>query len=331
MTLMQTRRCFLAGLSGASVGGALGARPTSAAEAGPETTRVRFGKNASICVAPQYYLQDLLRAEGFTEISYIETTADTTLEPISQGTADFSLSFVLGHVRAIDAAAPITILAGVHAGCYELFARDGIRNIAELKGKTVGVQTGSPALLRLMAAGVGLDPRRDLQWVTDPSLKPLDLFAEGKIDAFLGFPPEPQILRARRVGHVILNTTVDAPWSQYYCCLLAGNREFVARNPAATKRVLRAILKATDLCVADPAGVAQRLVGSGFTPRQDYAEQTLRDSRYDVWRDYDAEDTVRFYALRLHEAGMIKSSPQKIIADGTDFRFLDAVKRELKT
>jgi NitT/TauT family transport system substrate-binding protein len=258
MTLLQTRRRFLAGLSWASVGGAIGARPTSAAEAGPETTRVRFGKNASICVAPQYYLQDLLRAEGFTEISYTETTADTTLEPISQGTADFSLNFVLGPVRAIDAAAPITILAGVHVGCYELFAREGIRGIAELKGKTVGVQTGSPALLRLMAAGVGLDPRRDLQWVTEPSLKPLDLFAEGKIDAFLGFPPEPQELRARRVGQVILNTALDRPWAQYYCCMLVGNREFVAQNPRATKRVLRAILKATDLCVADPASVARR-------------------------------------------------------------------------
>jgi cytochrome oxidase Cu insertion factor (SCO1/SenC/PrrC family) len=44
----------------------------------------------------------------------------------------------------------------------------------------------------------------------------------------------------------------------------------------------------------------------------------------------DPEDTLRFYALRLHEAGMIKSGPQKIIADGTEWRFLDELKRELK-
>jgi len=49
-----------------------------------------------------------------------------------------------------------------------------------------------------------------------------------------------------------------------------------------------------------------------------------------VWREYDPEDTVRFYALRLRELGMIKSSPQKIIADGTDWRFLNELKRELK-
>jgi hypothetical protein len=41
-------------------------------------------------------------------------------------------------------------------------------------------------------------------------------------------------------------------------------------------------------------------------------------------------DAVRFYSLRLHEAGLIKSSPQKIIAQGTDWRFLNELKRELK-
>jgi len=65
--------------------------------------------------------------------------------------------------------------------------------------------------------------------------------------------------------------------------------------------------------------------------RYDYALQTLRDNPYDKWREYDPEDTLRFYALRMREAGFVKSSPQKIIADGTDWRFLDELKRELKT
>jgi len=58
---------------------------------------------------------------------------------------------------------------------------------------------------------------------------------------------------------------------------------------------------------------------------------TLQELPYDKWREYDHEDAVRFYALRLHEIGMIKSSPQEIIADGTDWRFLNELKRELKT
>ena len=113
-----------------------------------------------------------------------------------------------------------------------------------------------PARLRLMAAHFGLDPVKDIRWVTDPKVKPLELFAEGKIDAFLGFPPEPQILRARHAGHVIVDTAVDGPWSQYFCCMLAGSRGYVQKHPVATKRVLRAILKATDFCATDPARVA---------------------------------------------------------------------------
>ena len=82
----------------------------------------------------------------------------------------------------------------------------------------------------------------------------------------------------------------------------------------------------------DRAGArcARLLVDGGFTERYDYALQTLSGLPYDKWREYDAEDTLRFYALRLHEAGMIKSSPHKIIADNTDWRFLNELKRELK-
>ncbi len=37
----------------------------------------------------------------------------------------------------------------------------------------------------------------------------------------------------------------------------------------------------------------------------------MKEIPYDKWREYDPEDAMRFYALRLHEVGMIKSSPQK--------------------
>ena len=103
-----------------------------------------------------------------------------------------------------------------------------------------------------MAAHVGLDPHKDIDWVTSPDGNPMELFAEGKVDAFLGFPPEPQELRARKIGRVILNTTTDKPWSQYFCCIAYGNREFVRDHPVATKRFLRAILKAADICAAEP-------------------------------------------------------------------------------
>jgi len=68
----------------------------------------------------------------------------------------------LDHAMAIDRGLPVTVVAGVHAGCYELFAHEGIRSIADLKGKRIGAES---ILLSLMAAYVGLDPKRDLNLV----------------------------------------------------------------------------------------------------------------------------------------------------------------------
>ena len=253
-------------------------------------------------------------------------------EATGRGKLDFGLNYAPLLIPTIDAAAPVVILAGVHVGCFELFAKDGIRTVADLKGKSVGVQDwGLPhVLVSLMAAHVGLDPAKDISWVTDPSVKPIEQFVEGKIDAVLGFPPQPQDLRARHIGHVIVNSTVDRPWSQYFCCMVGANREYVQNYPVATKRVMRALLKATDLCATEPTRVARQIVEGGFTPRYDYALQTFNEVPYDKWREYDPEDTIRFYALRMREGGFIKSSPQKIIAEGTNWRFLDELRRELK-
>jgi NitT/TauT family transport system substrate-binding protein len=181
-----------------------------------------------------------------------------------------------------------------------------------------------------MVAHVGLDPRKDVNFVELPAAEGKKLLAEGKVDAYLGFPPDPQELRALKVGHVVVNSAVDRPWSQYFCCLATGHREFVRKHPIATKRSLRAILKGADLCALEPERAARALVDGGFTPRYDYALQTMKDVPYNKWRVYDPEDSVRFYALRLREAGMIKSTPQRLIAQGTDWRFLNELKKELK-
>lgn len=331
--MVQTRREFVFTAS-AIAAGLLDVEPTLADDAPLETTTVRLIKIPGICIAPQYLAEELLRAEGFAEIGYVASEAgQVQAELIASGKADFSLNFAAPLVAQMDVDAGIKVLAGVHAGCFELFANDRIRSVLDLKGRSLGVQGlgSSPHLfLATIATHVGLDPAKDIDWVLSPSVRPKELFAQGKIDAFLGFPPEPQELRARKLGHVVVNSAVDRPWSQYFCCMLSANAGFVARHPVATKRVVRAILKAADLCVAEPERVARVMVDRGFAASYDYALQTMGDVPYARWREFDPEDTIRFYALRLHEAGMIKSSPKKIIAEGTDWRFLNEIKRELK-
>jgi NitT/TauT family transport system substrate-binding protein len=329
------RRELLRGAVAAGAAAMLAGRSRAAdAEPPPETTRLTLLQTASMCQAPQYVAEDLLRGEGFSDVRYIKKDGPRAIaDALASGEANINMHFSGPLILRLDAGAPITILAGVHPGCYELFATERVRTLSDLKGKTVGIrglEGPEHIFLSSMLAYVGLDPRKDVTWVTHSTDTSIALLAENKIDAFMGFPPDPQEIRARKIGHVVVNSNLDRPWSQYFCCVAAANREFVQRYPIATKRALRAILKGADVCASEPDRASRYLVDSGRTPRYDLVRQALKEIPYGRWRDYDPEDTVRFYALRLREAGMIRSTPQKIIAVGTDWRVLTELKKELK-
>jgi NitT/TauT family transport system substrate-binding protein len=331
---MITRRDFVQ--FGALAGAASlfsGNREALGAEPPPESKRLRIARIPDNCYAPQYMAEEMLRGEGFSDLQYVPFPGSAPVYvALAKGEVDLSMAFVSGHVIQADAGAPIVMLAGMHPGCQELFASKGIRSIRDLKGKSVAVlalNNAQHGFLVSIVGHVGLDPRRDINWIVLSEQESIRQLADGKVDAFIASPPTTYELRAQRIGHVLVNMTTDRPWSQYFCCVLTGNREFIRRNPVATKRAMRAIFKGANLC-ANPEPVAKHLVSRGFYKNHDMTLQLLRDLPYARWRDFDSEDTVRYYALRLHEAGMIKSNPQKIFAEATDFRFLNELKKELK-
>jgi len=53
----------------------------------------------------------------------------------------------------------------------------------------------------------------------------------------------------------------------------------------------------------------------------------MKDVPYTSGASTIREDSLRFYAFRLREAGMVKSAPQRLIAQGTDWRFFNELKR----
>ena len=308
------------------------------AEPPPETTRIRIGKVPTVCLSPQYLAGELLRSEGFTDIEYVTDKeigvgGVPASRALGEGRIDIFTNFAGPLAVAIDSGFPIVLLGGVHVGCFELVATNRVRKITELKGKTVAVLGPGSAphiFLASIATSVGLDPTRDINWSFSPIAESKQALAEERIDAMLAFPPDAQELRAKGVGHVLLNSAKDRPWSQYFCCLISANREFVQRHPVAAKRALRAILKASEICAADPDRAVKAYLGLGLATNEQYVGQAMRELPYGKWREYNPEDTVRFYALRLREAGMVKSSPQNLIAQGTDWRFLDQLKKEMK-
>jgi len=334
-TVEPDRREFLLRTSALGAGSLLGLhRRPAAAEPPPETTKVRFAHMPYICVAPQYLAEEFLGLEGFTEWEYLPVGTRVGLNALADGRADITMWNTPELLFHLDAGKPIVVLAGVHGGCYELFGSDRVRAVRDLKGRTAAVHYfggGDHVLLSAMLAYVGINPRKDVNWITGRELhNAMELFADGKADAFVGFAQEPPELRSRKIGRVIINTAQDRPWSQYFCCMVAASRDFAQRNPIATKRALRAILKAADICAADPERAAAFLAEKLYETRYRIGLEVMKSAQYTRWREANPEDTLRFLSLRLHEVGMIKSTPQKLIAQGTDWRILNELKKELK-
>ena len=309
-----------------------------AAEPPPETPRLRLSRVPSACVAPQYVARALLEAEGFHDVQYIgEGTSQSGLpgaRAMGAGETDIATNFAAPLVLALDAGVPIVVLGGVHAGCFELIGTRAVHAVRDLKGKTVatlGQGSAQHVFLSSILASVGIDPAHHVRWLDLPGAASKRRLADGSIDALLAFPPDGQELRAGKVGHVLLNSATERPWSQYFCCLVVANRDFARRNPMATRRAMRAILKASELCATDPDLGAMAYAAQGFGNDPQFVRQAIAELPYGRWRDLDPEETVRFYALRLREAGMVKAAPQKLIAQGTDWRIFEQLKREMKT
>ncbi|MDH3328605.1 MAG: ABC transporter substrate-binding protein, partial [Desulfobulbaceae bacterium] len=236
----------------------------AAVEPPPETTTVRFQKIQAPCWVPQLVAEPLLREEGFTDIQYIKhEKISQGEEDILAGKVDFAADFTAQSLMKFDPGSPIDFISGLHVGCWSLIGSDRIKSVRDLKGKkvwAVGASTTSAyavnaipnIFFKALIGYVGLDPDNDVEYVVVPKDEAIELFKRGKIDAFLSFPPGPQQLKAAGIGQVLVDTNVDRPWSQYYCCMVLGRRDFIRNNPIATRKVIRSILRANDLGSQDP-------------------------------------------------------------------------------
>jgi NitT/TauT family transport system substrate-binding protein len=309
----------------------------------PETTTVRF-VNPSACDPPAALAKAFLLEEGFTDIQYVRSVPATTTEWLTKGVADFSSGYGNLIASAVDVGLPYLALAGVHPGCLELFAAPGITSIRDLRGKTIAVNTKSASDLfygffSILLAYIGLDPATDVNFIEiGPDIPALrDAFIDGRSAAFIASAANgPQLHRnPKNPGTVILDTTMDKPWSQYYCCQLVANRDWAQRYPVATKRVTRAVCRAADLVAKDRKAAAHQYVAGGFfstTPAatdEDIVNDVIRDLSY-AWRELDPEETLRFFALRLADAKLVKLTPQELITRGSDFAYMRQLRTELK-
>jgi NitT/TauT family transport system substrate-binding protein len=196
-----SRRGFLTTIAAVGAAGR-GVQP-AAAEPPPETTRLRLRRSPTVCLAPMYVAEELLRAEGFTDVQYpSRAEVGSPSEAVARGRVDVIVNVLLHHLIRIDAGDPVVALAGVHGGCYELVGSDRVRTLRDLKGKTIWGPPGEVDHLFIasMLAYVGLDPKRDVRWLTGESDDPKQLFLEGRTDAVLALRRTPRSCERGRSG-----------------------------------------------------------------------------------------------------------------------------------
>ena len=275
--------------------------------------------------------EELLKSEGFSDVQYVDVGNDI-YPAFMSGKVDISMAFVAPFIVQLDANVPIVLLGGVHVGCFELFGMAGINAVHDLKGKTVAVPSLGSAhhgFIASMVAHVGLDPSRDINFVTHPTSESARLLAEAKVDALIGFPPVPQELREKKIGHVIVNSGLDRPWSQYFCCVVAASQEFVRKRPVATKRALRAIMKATHFCVFRARACRPHRGGPRLSLRLRSADNE-RDSLRKMARVRSRGCRALLCASTARSRNDQVDPQQASSPQGTDWRFFNELKRELK-
>jgi NitT/TauT family transport system substrate-binding protein len=345
---LLSRRTLLRGAAGLSLAAAAGTllpacgsedkgeRRAGAAKKDPppETTTIRLANLHPIsCIAAQAMAEPFLREEGFTDIQYPKLPGATFAQTLAEGGIDFTMGFAAMMMLRIDAGDPIVMLSGVHVGCWQVFGTGDIKSIRDFKGKTVAISAPTApdgVFMATTLANVGIDLRKDVRLVNHPPTETVKVLSSGQVDGAVALPPTSQDMRAKSVGQVVLDSMTDRPWSDYFCCMANVNRNWMEKYPVATKRALRAVMKGADVAGKEPERAAQVMIDRGFTDNYDFAVENLKEIPYNVWREFDPADTVRFYALRLKEAGLIKGTPEQIVSDGTDFRYLADLKQELR-
>lgn len=328
-------------MAGATLAAACAPRSASAPsggapEPGPVETTSIVIDNQEGCETWTWLAEPFLKEEGFKDVRL----ADPIYPGVATGKSDISRSVGVPLAAKIDAGQPILALAGTHTGCIELWARPGINDIRDLRGKRIVMfqpdilADGFYALWLGLLASAGVD-RSEVRFDLGDNAghtNSIPPFLDGRADAVLASVNGGPQLRAdpARTGHQIFDIGVDKPWSQYFCCLLVANRDWARAHPNAAKRATRAVLRAIDYGAKDHARTVAAAVAQNIPDAKDpqYLLEGLHHHGYN-WRDYDAAGTMLFNALRLTDAKSLKKTPSQIVAEGSDFAYFRQLQREL--
>src|SRR5215469_14133695 len=127
MSIVQTRRRFLSHAALAGIACMLPPVGARVAEPSQETATIKLPRVPAICTMPQMILEQLLQAEGFTDIRFIdEPSPGKSTEQLARGDVDLMVNYAFNFILGLGKGEASTLLAGIHVGCFVLFGHEDV-------------------------------------------------------------------------------------------------------------------------------------------------------------------------------------------------------------
>jgi NitT/TauT family transport system substrate-binding protein len=240
------------------------------------------------CEPPIYvaYEKGFFKEEGL-DVELVKSSWDSMRDGLGLGHFHATHHLVMYMMQPMEVGLDVKLTGGIHTGCLRLQSgkKTGIKTAKELKGKRIGItHMGSPPFLfasRVLVAA-GLDPKKDVEWVTFPGDAMALALDQGRVHAVASAEPIGTMLIAKEKVDKVSDQAIDHPYDDEYCCAVVVNGKFAREHPDKAAKVTRALLKGAKWVSVNPLAAAKLAVEKKYVAATvDINAQAIRVLKYE--------------------------------------------------
>jgi NitT/TauT family transport system substrate-binding protein len=306
----------------------------NSATSGDSGNKVRVGYIGLTCEAPIFTAVEkgFFKEEGL-DVSLVKCEWANYKDVLALGGFDITHHLIMYFLKPIEQGLDVKFTGGIHRGCLRVqaSAKGGIRKIADLRGKRIGVPgMGTPPFIfanRVLGAN-GIDAGKEITWRVFPAGELGLALDKGEVDAVADSEPIGSLLLAEGKVVNVADQAKDPPYADEYCCAVIVNGKFLKANAKAAAGATRALLKAAKWVEANPAAAARLSVEKKYLgSNPELNTVAISHLRY-VPSVSGAEAAVSSAAAEMKIAGMLSPTTDVAELSRRAFIHLDGVSDE---
>lgn len=252
--------------------GANTATPPAATSDGNQIKKVKLGYSGGACEAFLFaaYEKGFLKEEGL-DAELVKVDFETLKESLTTGKIQASSGMVMKFVKPAEQGVDLVFTSGIHTGCIQLLvpSNSSIKTVNDLKGKIIGnngMGDGPMIFVTRALQKAGLNYKDDVQWRAYPAPELAGALERGEVDAITLSDPIAQMVVDSGKARKLLNTTVDQPYHDEYCCMATISGKYFKDDPAGAAAITRALMKGAKWVSENPDEAAKLIVEKKYIP-----------------------------------------------------------------